>query len=124
MTAVLTEEHEIRIESGTHDFDYREDFNWFLNMLSFLNMYEYCKRFQQLDKQCIFQAFCTRRYNSGVNKWRTRQLSCSLKRSQFDKSSNNNNNKNCMGITKWNMRLLQSGTAFRYYKVGQVFLQC
>ena len=28
-----------------------------------------------------------------------------------------------MSITKWNMRLLQSGTAFRYYKVGQVFLQ-
>ena len=24
-----------------------------------------------------------------------------------------------MSITKWNMRLLQSGAAFRYYKVGQ-----
>ena len=28
-----------------------------------------------------------------------------------------------MSITKWNMRLLQSRTAFTYYKVGQVFLQ-
>ena len=28
-----------------------------------------------------------------------------------------------MNITKWNMRLLQRGTAFRYYKVRQVFLQ-
>ena len=26
-------------------------------------------------------------------------------------------------ITKWDMRLLQSGTAFRYYKVGSVLLQ-
>ena len=86
-------------------------------------MHEYCKRFQQPKKECIFQAFCTRQYNSSVNKQRTRQLSCSLKRSQFHQSSNNNNNQNCMSITKWNMRLLQSGTAFRYYKVGQAFLQ-
>ena len=26
-------------------------------------------------------------------------------------------------ITKWDMRLLQSGTTFRYYKVGSVLLQ-
>ena len=50
MTAVLTAVNEIWLEFGTHDSDYREDFNWFLNMLSFLNMYEYCKRFQQPEK--------------------------------------------------------------------------
>ena len=46
MTAALTEENKTSLESGTHDSSYHEDSDWVLNMLSFLNMYEYRKRFQ------------------------------------------------------------------------------